>query len=205
MLYRVFDLSYSKLKSGIDDEPLQRLLHGHEVVSRQERFYFHDGLPHLVVSVLYRLATLPGSQAPGRRESSRQDTQQNRPREGQALSDGAPARVLSPRRGKEKNEDWRALLCEEDMPLFESLRAWRTQRARADAVPPYVIVTNAQLARIVSDRPGSLTALKEIPGLGQSRLERFGKEILGVLADGVVPGESASGVVESPVTATATT
>ena len=26
MLYRVFDLGYSKLKSGIDDEPLQRLL-----------------------------------------------------------------------------------------------------------------------------------------------------------------------------------
>ena len=71
VLYRIFDLSYSKLKSGIDDEPLQRLLHGHEVVSRQERFYFHDGLPHLLVSVLYRLATLPGSQAPGRRESRR--------------------------------------------------------------------------------------------------------------------------------------
>jgi len=210
MLYRVFDLGYSKLKSGIDDEPLQRLLHGHEVVSRQERFYVHDGLPHLVVSVLYRLATLPGSQAPGRRESSRQGTQQSGPREGQALSDGAPVRAPSPRRGKEKNEDWRALLREEDMPVFESLRAWRTQRARADAVPPYVIVTNAQLARIVSERPGSLTALKEIPGLGQSRLERFGKEILGVLADGVVPdgvmpGESASGIAASPVTATATT
>ena len=68
MLYRVFDLSYSKLKSSIDDESLQRLLHKHEVVSRQKRFYVHDGLPHLVVSVLYRLATLTGSQAPGRRE-----------------------------------------------------------------------------------------------------------------------------------------
>ena len=39
VLYRIFDLSYSKLKTGIDDERLQRLLHGHEVVSRQERFY----------------------------------------------------------------------------------------------------------------------------------------------------------------------
>jgi hypothetical protein len=46
MLYRVIDLGYSKIKSGIDDEPLQRLLHGHEVVSRRERFYFHDGVPH---------------------------------------------------------------------------------------------------------------------------------------------------------------
>ena len=47
-------------------------LHGHEVVSRQERFYFHDGLPHLVVSVLYRLATLPGSQTDDKRGTPRQ-------------------------------------------------------------------------------------------------------------------------------------
>ena len=32
--------------------PASVSLHGHEVVSRQERFHFHDGLPHLVVSVL---------------------------------------------------------------------------------------------------------------------------------------------------------
>jgi len=140
MLYRVFDLGYSKLKRGIDDEPLQRLLYGHEVVCRQEHFYVHDGLPHLVVSVLYRLATLPGSQAPGRRESSREAPQENGPRDGQPQRDGAPAKAPSRRRGKEKNEDWRALLREEDMPVFETLRAWRTQRARTDAVPPYVIV-----------------------------------------------------------------
>ena len=72
MLYRIFDLSYSKLKSGIDDEPLQRLLHGHEVVSRQERFYFHDGLPHLVVSVLFRLGSLvPPAQLPARHPTRR--------------------------------------------------------------------------------------------------------------------------------------
>ena len=69
MLYRVLDLGYSKLKGSIDDEPLQRLLHGHEVVSRRERLYFHDGLPHLVVSVLYRLAALP-EQVPARKTAS---------------------------------------------------------------------------------------------------------------------------------------
>ena len=192
MLYRVFDLSDSKLKSGIDDEPLQRLLHGHEVVSRQERFYVHDGLPHLVVSVLYRLATLPGSQ------------QQGIPRQGKARSDGQASACPSVSPRKETKEDWRELLREEDAPLFESLRAWRTQRARADAVPPYVILTNVQLARIVNGRPASLTALKKIPGLGQSRLERFGKDILGVLADGVVPSESSSSVAASQATEAAT-
>ena len=199
MLYRVIDLGYCKLKSGIDDEPLKRLLHGHEVVSSTEHLYHHDGVPHLLVSVHYRLATLTHSQGPVQRESSRQGPQQSRPRQGRASRDD-PASAgppVSPR--KETKEDWRELLRKEDTPLFESLRAWRTQRARAEAVPPYVIVTNVQLARIVRERPGSLTALKKIPGLGESRLERFGKEILGLLADGVVPGGSASGVADSAV------
>ena len=88
---------------------------------------------------------------------------------------------------------------EEDTPLFESLRAWRTQRARTEAVPLYVILTNAQLATVASSRPQNLADLKKIPGLGPSRLERFGKEILGLLADAVVPGEGASGATESAV------
>ena len=58
MLYRVLDLRFSRRLGGIDDEPLQRLLHGHELVARTERLYHHDGLPHLLVSVLYRPAAL---------------------------------------------------------------------------------------------------------------------------------------------------
>ena len=96
-----------------------------------------------------------------------------------------------------KNNDWRALLKEEDAPLFESLRAWRTQRAGADAVPPQVILTNMQIARIASGRPRGLTALKEIPGLSQSRLDRFGEEILGILSNGVVSNDDSGSVATS--------
>ncbi len=53
MLYRVIDLKYSKIQGGIDDEPLQRLLHGHEVLSRGERLYFHDGVAHLLVALVH--------------------------------------------------------------------------------------------------------------------------------------------------------
>jgi hypothetical protein len=60
MLYRVLDLPFSKARGGLDDDPLQRLLHGHEVVRVRERLYFLDGLPHLIVTVAYRLATLAG-------------------------------------------------------------------------------------------------------------------------------------------------
>jgi superfamily II DNA helicase RecQ len=167
MLYRVIDLRYSKVKGEIDDEPLQRLLHGHEVVGRTERLYHHEGEPHLLVSVLYRLAALPRFERPGRAGD-----------EGRQV-DGNP--------GGRTDGDWRSILREEDAHVFEKLRAWRSARARAEAVPPYVILSNVQLATIARNRPRSLSALEEVPGVGKSRLDRFGKEILEVLADGIVP------------------
>jgi superfamily II DNA helicase RecQ len=167
VLYRVLDLRYSKIRGGIDDEPLQRLLHGHEVVGRAERLYHHDGEPHLLVSVLYRLAALPQGPRPIRP-----------PEEARQPVDGQGARG---------DADWQAILREEDGPLFEKLRAWRTARARAEAVPPYIILSNVQLASIARGRPRTLSALEEVPGLGKSRLDRFGKEVLEVIEKGIVP------------------
>ena len=174
MLYRVLDLRFSRRLGGIDDEPLQRLLHGHELVARTERLYHHDGLPHLLVSVLYRLATLP---EPARQVEA-----------GHAAPPPAP--TVSPpkkeRHRKEGKSDWRALLEEKDAPLFESLRAWRTERARSEAVPPYIVLTNVQLARVAGERPRSLAGLKKIPGFGESRLKRFGEDLLKMVAEGVI-------------------
>jgi superfamily II DNA helicase RecQ len=67
--------------------------------------------------------------------------------------------------------------------VMEALRAWRTARARADAVPPYVVAHDATLSEIAERLPGSLTALARVPGIGPARLDRYGPEILGVLAD----------------------
>jgi len=173
MLYRVLDLRFSKRLGGIDDEPLQRLLHGHEVVSRTERLYHHDGEPHLLVSLLYRLATLPAAPRNGKTSA--------------AKASEPPAR----RSREQKDEEWKSILEEDDTKLFETLRAWRTRRARADAVPPYVVLTNVQLARVANTRPQSLSELSGVEGLGRSRIERFGKEILEVVASGVVPGDEA--------------
>ena len=51
-------------------------------------------------------------------------------------------------------------------PLFEALRAWRTARARADAMPPYVIAHNDTLAAIAQDRPRTMAGLRRVKGLG---------------------------------------
>jgi DNA helicase-2/ATP-dependent DNA helicase PcrA len=68
-----------------------------------------------------------------------------------------------------------------DDPLFAALREWRTGRARAAAVPPYVIAPDATLAGIAEARPRTLAALRRVKGMGPARLEQYGDEILEVV------------------------
>lgn len=67
--------------------------------------------------------------------------------------------------------------------MFERLRAWRNGRAQAEGVPPYVLLTNRQLAATARERPGTLAALKAIEGIGEARAARFGTELLAVVAE----------------------
>src|SRR5450830_71102 len=67
-------------------------------------------------------------------------------------------------------------------PGFEPLRAWRRSRAQSDGVPAFVVFTNRALEAIASRRPGSLAELEQVPGVGERKLERYGEEVLGVLA-----------------------
>ena len=69
-----------------------------------------------------------------------------------------------------------------DARRFEALKAWRAERARADAVPAYVIAHDATLRAIAEERPASTAALRRVKGMGPARLERYGDEILAILA-----------------------
>lgn len=64
---------------------------------------------------------------------------------------------------------------------FEALRAWRRDRASEQHVPPYVIFHDKALLQIAQDEPGTLGALSAIPGVGQSKIERYGAGVLEVL------------------------
>jgi DNA helicase II / ATP-dependent DNA helicase PcrA len=66
-------------------------------------------------------------------------------------------------------------------PVFDALRAWRTEQAREAAVPPYVIAWDATLAAISEARPRSLEALLRVKGMGASKVEKYGAEILEVV------------------------
>ena len=55
--------------------------------------------------------------------------------------------------------------------------------AREQGVPPYVIFHDSTLLEILNRRPGSLTEMGEISGIGQAKLTRYGDDFLKVLED----------------------
>ena len=67
--------------------------------------------------------------------------------------------------------------------LYERLRAWRADAARAHGVPAYVILHDATLRDIAHLRPGSLDALRAISGVGARKIEAYGEQILKRVAD----------------------
>jgi ATP-dependent DNA helicase UvrD/PcrA len=67
-------------------------------------------------------------------------------------------------------------------PLFEALAAWRKARARAEEIPAYIVFHNSVLAAIAAARPGSLGELAAVAGVGPAKLDRYGEDVLEVLA-----------------------
>ncbi len=69
-------------------------------------------------------------------------------------------------------------------PLHDRLRAWRTERARAADVPPFMVFNNATLDALAEARPTDVDGLLAVPGIGPRKVEDFGAELLALLADG---------------------
>jgi ATP-dependent DNA helicase UvrD/PcrA len=71
-----------------------------------------------------------------------------------------------------------------DGPLAEQLRAWRRKRAEADGVPAYVVFNDRTLAALSDRRPRSRGELLAVEGIGPSKLDRYGDELLALLSPG---------------------
>ncbi len=67
-------------------------------------------------------------------------------------------------------------------PLFDALRARRRALAEEAGVPPYVIFHDSVLRDMAGFRPATLEALGALPGIGASKLERWGEDFLAVIA-----------------------
>jgi len=66
-------------------------------------------------------------------------------------------------------------------PLSNALRAWRTARARADAIAPFIVFHDTTIEAIAERRPRSIAELRRVPGVGPVKLDRYGEEIIGVV------------------------
>jgi ATP-dependent DNA helicase RecQ len=85
-------------------------------------------------------------------------------------------------------------LSPEAQAVFERLRAWRTGVAKELGMPPYVIFHDSTLRQIAGSPPTTLAGLALINGVGETKLERYGQQILAVLAEGPRAGSGEQAV-----------
>ena len=154
---KVFTLQFSDRLGGFNDEPVQEFVRDKDVMEVRDHFFERDGVPHLALVLIYRAGVQAG-----------------------------PAQSETSAKGKAK-EDWRAQLTDEEWPLFNALREWRTERSKSDGVPPYVIATNRQFVEIIKKHPDTLSHLGTVDGFGQAKLKHYGADILRLISGSLPP------------------
>jgi len=68
-----------------------------------------------------------------------------------------------------------------DPALVSALRAWRSEVARKRGVPAYVVLHDATIDGIATSRPTTLHQLRDIPGIGDKKLEHYGDELIALV------------------------
>jgi ATP-dependent DNA helicase RecQ len=93
----------------------------------------------------------------------------------------APARGRRSRPGGTARSGAPADLDAAAQARYDALRAWRSEVAKEHNLPSYIVFSNASLAEMARRAPASLAELGEIGGVGEKKLEAYGREILRVL------------------------
>ena len=88
--------------------------------------------------------------------------------------------------GKASRRDKRAaeasaITSDDDAALLAALKTLRTKLAQAQKVPAYVVFSDRTLIELATHRPASLGAMREVHGVGDTKLERYGAAFLEVL------------------------
>src|SRR5690606_29122701 len=100
MLFKVFNLAFNPALGGFNDEVVKDFIKDKEIISLNEHLIVRNEMHYLIVTIKYY---------PYRSDdNTNSDTH--------AKTD------------KQKKDDWRSLLSDSDMGLFNLLRDWRTIR-----------------------------------------------------------------------------
>lgn len=100
----------------------------------------------------------------------------------QAATSSAVSPLKAPVSGKD-NATAASLSASVDPHLFERLRQLRKELAEEEGVAPFVIFHDKTLRTIAGHKPVTLGALLEIPGIGEIKVERYGRRVLGIVND----------------------
>ncbi len=74
---------------------------------------------------------------------------------------------------------------DESDPIFIALKKWRLSKSKANDVPAYTIFHDKTLHAIAKDRPASKSELLDVSGVGPAKADRFGDEVLDLIAETV--------------------
>jgi DNA helicase II / ATP-dependent DNA helicase PcrA len=69
-----------------------------------------------------------------------------------------------------------------DDALFQALKDWRRDLARARGVPAYVVFRDATLVALASVRPTTQSSLLDVSGIGPTKAELYGPDVLELVA-----------------------
>ena len=103
---------------------------------------------------------------------------------GRAGSPGASGSAGAPGSAGASGREAQAELPPEAEAVFQRLRGWRTAVAKEQALPPYVIFKDATLREIAAAPPSTLAGLAMVNGVGETKLAKYGQQILDILAEG---------------------
>jgi superfamily II DNA helicase RecQ len=87
--------------------------------------------------------------------------------------------------------DYKNVLSPHDFSLYLELRNYRKALADQQGVPPYALFTNDQLAAMLQQPIKTKADLMKIPGVGQSRIDKYGDSFIQKLHDLSVQGLAA--------------
>jgi len=163
MRIAVFSLRFDDDGVGFDDSELQEFCASHRVLDASHQVVQRVDALWLIVIVSWReppTETPPLSRQRGHRVAH-------------LASATAPTEALDP-----------AVAAR-----YDALRTWRNQHARQSGKPPYLIFNNRQATQIAQNPPTTLAALASIEGIGPSRVEAWGAQVVELLAElsGVQP------------------
>ncbi len=183
-------LPYLPKEGRFNTEQVAQLLQNKELIQVNSQFFSVDGMPCCALCLTLQMvkseqekgevsSIIPG--LPLLQQSLSVATQPNttKPAVGSAPKPSEPA--IEPG----------------DKPLYDLLRKWRIERAKQENLPAYVYFRNDQLVSIVRTKPKSLEELKRNSGMGSTKVEKYGRQILDIVRNFCQPATERGMAVEA--------